>query len=542
MKTLKDYDELPYSDCPISVSRPDNLYVIGRLFQLQPAPPDNCKVLELGCAGGGNLIPLAFYWPNSEFVGVELSQHQAAQANQIIKTLQLSNISILHQDLMTLLQGQDQEFGHFDYIIAHGVYSWVPAEVQQQLLTLCNVLLKPDGIAYISYNTLPGWEQRNMLRDMMRYHSRNAATTTEQLNKSLEMLTLLHKGMPENGSLSERWVRLQAEELLEKPANYVYHDYLEKHNTPVYFHQFAQQAAQHQLQYFAEASLYTMLSSTLTTEAEAALDQFEDPIEYEQYMDFFYLKHFRQSLLCHAQRNPQRQINLDVLKECYFYSDLYIKDDIDLFAQDPQSFTSPSGDSYVVSHPMSKAALAELLMAYPGTYGFDELKQRAAVTVRDYGDAKFADDADSLFSEIVNLYLSGAINVTTVDRQYTTAIEDKPKFNALSRIFCQFNKFSLASVHHDSIALNQLQRKLIKLADGQHDLHQITAGLSKAINENENLRADYVSMRNPLIEKGSLSESKNPEAIDPDFVRQAITNLAYLGLLDVACLPTTDLR
>ncbi len=531
MKTLEDYDELPYSDCPINVSRPDNLYVIGRLFQLRPALPDKCKVLELGCAGGGNLIPLAYYWPKSEFVGVELSQQQAAQADSIIKELQLSNIKILHQDLMTLDQGMDQGLGQFDYIIAHGVYSWVPTEVQQQLLSLCNLLLKPDGIAYISYNTLPGWEQRTMLRDMMRYHSRTANTTAEKLDKSLQLLAMLYKGLPENGSLSERWVRLQAEELLNKPPNYVYHDYLEKYNTPVYFHQFTQQAAQHQLQYFAEASLYTMLSSTLTPEAEAALDQFEDPIEYEQYMDFFYLKHFRQSLLCHAEQKPQREINVDILKECFFYSDLYIKEDIDLFAQDPQTFTSPSGDSYSVSHPMTKAALAELLMAYPSTCGFDELKQRAAATVREYGDAKYSDESDSLFGEIVNLYLSGAIGVTTVDRQCTTHIGDKPNFNALSREFCQYNKFSIATVHHESIALNLLQRKLIELADGQRDLNQITAGLSMALDENENLRTDYVSMLDVLIQNGSLSNSISSESIDPAFVRQAITNLAYLGLL-----------
>jgi methyltransferase-like protein/protein-L-isoaspartate O-methyltransferase len=528
MKTLEEYDDLPYSDCPINVSRPDNLYVIGRLFHLKPARPETCKVLELGCAGGGNLIPLAYYWPQSDFVGVELSQQQATQANRIIKALQLTNVRVLHQDLMSL----DHSIGQFDYIIAHGVYSWVPADVQQHLLTLCNVLLKPNGIVYISYNTLPGWEPRNMLRDMMRYHSRGAASTAEQLEQSLEMLTLLHKGLPENGSLSERWLRLQAEELLNKPPNYVFHDYLEKHNTPVYFHQFAHQASQHKLEFFAEASLYTMLSSTLTAEAESALDRFEDPIEYEQYMDFFYLKHFRQSLLCHTQQKPQRQIHVDVLKECHFYSDLYITEDIDLFSQDPQSFSSPSGDSFLVSHPMCKAALAEMLMAYPNTCGFNDLTQRAAATVQEYGDDKFAGDVDSLFNEIVNLYLSGAINVTTMERQCATHIEEKPKFNALSRVFCQFNKFSMASPHHDSIALNQFQRKLIEFSDGHRNLQQITADLSKAIGENENLRTDYIHMVERLMHNESSSHTINAESIDPTFVQQAITNLAYLGLLD----------
>lgn len=524
MKTLEDYDQLPYSDCPIKVSRPDNLHIIGRLFHLQPAPPANCKVLEIGCAGGANLIPLAYYWPQSQFVGVELSQQQAAQANHIINELQLGNIKVFHQDLMSL----DQSFGQFDYIIAHGVYSWVPAQVQQHLLTLCNVLLAPHGIAYISYNTLPGWEPRNMLRDMMRYHARNAAGAAEHLTKSLELLSLLQQGLPQDGALSELWLKQLAEELLNKPPNYVYHDYLEKHNTPVYFHQFARQAEHHQLQFFAEASLYTMLSSTLTAEAENALDQFEDPIEYEQYMDFFYLKHFRQSLLCHANCNPQRQIQADILKTCYFSSDLYIQDDIDLLSPESQSFTSPLGDHYSVSHPLTKAALAELLMAYPATLGVDELTQRAADTVRKYGDEQYADDTDVLFQDLVNLYFSGAIDASTAKREFTPHNPDKPQFNALAQAFCRNHKFSVATVHHDSIALTPFQQRLIELADGGRDVQQIAAALSEAVNKDEALHAGYRHML-ALYQQDEVSDSEG--SISTDFVRRAINSLAHLGLL-----------
>jgi methyltransferase-like protein/protein-L-isoaspartate O-methyltransferase len=527
MKTLEDYDQLPYSDCPIKVSRPDNLYRIGRLFHLQPQSPANCKVLEIGCAGGGNLIPLAYYWPESKFVGVELSRHQAAQANQVIQELQLSNIQVLHRDLLSV----DHSLGQFDYIIAHGVYSWVPAEVQQYLLKLCTQLLAPNGIAYISYNTLPGWESRNMLREMMRYHSRNATTVQEQLAKSLELLHLLHQGLPENGSLSERWLRLQAEELLNKPPNYVYHDYLEKFNTPVYFHQFAEQVSRHQLQYFAEASIYTMLSSTLTAQAENALDQFEDPLEYEQYMDFFYLKHFRQSLLCHATCKPQRDIQADILKAGYFYSDLYIEEDIDLFSPNPQTFTSPGGDSYSVSHPLSKAALAELLMAYPATVDFDNLTRRAADTVCQYGDAQFSGNPDVLFNDLVNLYLSGAIDVSsdssTAARQFGAIDKDQPKFNALTRAFSRNNKFSVATVHHDSVVLNPLQRQLIALADGTHDAQAIATGLSQAMRDDEALQAEYQRMLQSFQAEGLATDT-----VDPEFVRQIINSLANLGLLD----------
>ena len=530
-ETLLDYDELPYSDCPITVSRPDNLYFIGRLFQLQPALPENSKVLELGCAGGGNLIPLAYYWPLSEFVGVELSQKQAESANRLIEELQLGNVKVVHADLMAL----DQDFGQFDYIIAHGVYSWVPPEVQQHLLKLCHLLLKPQGIAYISYNTLPGWGQRNMLRDMMRYHSRSATGAAEQLNKSLEFLQMLYQGLPEDGTMSERWLREQARELLNKPPNYVYHDYLEKHNTPVYFHEFARHAAQHRLKFFAEASLYTMLSSSLTPVAESALDQFENPVDYEQYMDFFYIKHFRQSLLCHDELAPQREIHVEALKEGYFYAFLYCDDEIDLFSSSPQTFSSPSGEDYAVSHPLTKAALAELLVAYPNVYSFRELESRAVATVTEHGDSHYAADSGELFSELMNLYLSGAVNVTSINRASNTEVGDSPKFNALTRAFCRHDKISVASVHHDSVPLTRLQCRLIELADGTRDLSQIAAELRQALAEDDTLKAEYAHMlqiQPSQQQQGVTIDLLAEHPIGAEFVEQAISYLAYHGLLD----------
>ncbi|KPJ94313.1 MAG: hypothetical protein AMJ53_05495 [Gammaproteobacteria bacterium SG8_11] len=223
---------------------------------------------------------------------------------------------------------------------------------------------------------------------------------------------------------------------------------------------------------------------------------------------------------------------MDVLKEYYFYSDLFIKEDIDLFSAEPQTFVSPSADSYIVSHPLTKAALAELLMAYPNTSSFIELSQRAAASVTEYGDGKFAGETDSFFNELVNLYLSGAINVTTTQRQCATVPSEKPRFNGLTRAFCRHNKFSVASVHHDSITLNRLQRELIELTDGHRDIQQITTELSTAINSDESLQAEYTQMLETLRRNDTLSKAIHSGEVNPAFVQQAITNLAYLGLLD----------
>ncbi len=173
------YDEVPYSHQPYPQSHPDRLATLGRLFGLSPSPITHCRVLELGCARGGNLIPMAFHLPNSEFIGVELSARQAEMARKTVQDLNLDNVRVENASILDV----DRSWGTFDYIISHGVYSWVPEEVQDRILTISSRNLAPQGIAYISYNTYPGWHMRGMVRDMMLFHA-NQFPDPEQAHRT----------------------------------------------------------------------------------------------------------------------------------------------------------------------------------------------------------------------------------------------------------------------------------------------------------------------------------------------------------------------
>src|SRR5262249_9809582 len=143
------YDEVPYVSQPFPQTHPDRLATLGHLFGLAPAPLTRCRVLELGCASGGNLIPIAFHLPRSEFVGIDLWRRQVEMGHEGIKELGLTNIHIAHASI----QDVDPAWGKFDYIISHGVYSWVPGHVQDNLLAISAQNLAEQGIAYVSYNT-----------------------------------------------------------------------------------------------------------------------------------------------------------------------------------------------------------------------------------------------------------------------------------------------------------------------------------------------------------------------------------------------------
>src|SRR5262249_29794315 len=161
-------DEVPYESHPFAQTHPDRLCAVATILGTRPPPVGRGRVLEIGCASGGNLIPMAVALPEGKFVGVDLSGVEVSQGQKVIQTLKLPNIELRQQNILDVAP----EDGRFDYIICHGIFSWVTRPVQDKILQICRQNLVPNGVAYVSYNTYPGWHMRGMIRDMMVYHSR----------------------------------------------------------------------------------------------------------------------------------------------------------------------------------------------------------------------------------------------------------------------------------------------------------------------------------------------------------------------------------
>jgi len=484
MHTAQDYDAVPYEDCPLIQTRPDGLGLIARLFGINSAPPDQCRVLELGCASGGNLIPLAYYWPGSEFIGVELSEKQAAIGNNIIQEMKLSNIDLLHRNILEL----DETLGTFDYIIAHGVYSWVPPDVQDHMMMLIPRILSPNGVAYVSYNTFPGWHFRMAIRDMMLYPSSQDATAEQKRDKGLEMLKNLAKGLPDNSSLSEKWLKKEAENLLRLPASYLLHDYLESNNNPIYFRQFMEKAGENHMQFLSEADLYAMLESSLTQEAANQLDEIDDLIEYQQYMDFYYLRSFRQTLLCHDDMEIDYELDIDILTKCFFFTILNCIEEIDLHSEDKQTFTHPKGESFNITHPLTKAAIVALSHAFPNGYSYQQLLDAAQQILQENNSDYVHANAKYMLQELFNLYLSQGLEVSQVERKFPVELGDRPKVNRLASIYAKYNRCCIGSMHHGNISFDDFDQYFLLLLDGVRSVPEIAQNLTEKINNDEEFR------------------------------------------------------
>ena len=265
--TSESYDEVPYDSHPFAQTHPSRLFVVASLFGMRPTPVARCRVLELGCAAGGNLLPMAEMLPDSEFLGVDLSARQIASGQELVKQFGLKNLELRHASITDISPKE----GMFDYIICHGVYSWVPEAVRDKIMEICQKQLTPNGVAYISYNTYPGWHLRGTIRDMMRYHSARYASPQDKTAQSRALLDFLAQSVRQDGSAYSLLLKTELETVQKQADHYLYHEHLEENNDPLYFHQFADKARARGLKYLGESRVGTMVTGNFGPEVEKTL-------------------------------------------------------------------------------------------------------------------------------------------------------------------------------------------------------------------------------------------------------------------------------
>jgi SAM-dependent methyltransferase len=369
------YDALPYTSYPYPRTHPDRLAALATLFGLSPAPPRTARVLELGCAGGGNLVPMAEALPQAQFVGVDLSATQIEQARSFAAAAGVRNLALHHASILDV----DASFGEFDYVLCHGVYSWVPPPVQQAILGVCRERMRPDGIAYVSYNTYPGWHMRELVRDMMRWHTRTIAEPRAKVAQARALVDFLADASQQEAGPYALLLRKELALLGRTGDDYLFHEHLEDCNAPVYFHEFVERIDRHGLRYLCESDLHTMLPRELAPEIRATLDRVApDLVHMEQYLDFVRNRQFRASLLCQHERQPQRALGPERVMSLRFgFAPAGEGRPVDLSAGVTHVFTDAAGHEVGSARPCTKAALTLLRQLWPAELAFEELHARA---------------------------------------------------------------------------------------------------------------------------------------------------------------------
>ncbi len=477
------YDEFPYQSVPLPQTHPDHLATVASLFGFDAADVGRCRVLEIGCASGGNLIPLAASYPDATFVGIDLSAVQIAQGVAEIEALGLRNLRLLAMDVTAFGEAQ----GTFDYIIAHGIYSWVPATVQDKILAICAAQLAANGVALVSYNTLPGWRMLGIVREAMLYQTRDVQDPRTRVAQARATLDFLAEAVPEKDSAYARLLRLAAEHIRQKPDYYVLHEYLEDTNEALYFEQFVDRAVARGLRYLGDSDVRTMLPIGLPPKVDATLNRIAPGLmRREQFLDFLKSRSFRQSLLIREgaaldrKLSPARVMALRIAVPVQRGGA-----PVDLASDRAETFRLADGRGLEASHRIVKSALAILAAQWPLAIPFDQLHAEAAAHLG-AGDRDAHAERELLAAEILRLHLAGAAELHRAAPPFVLVAGPRPEASIVARRDATRSSAS-ANLRHEPIALQEGERALLPLLDGTRTRSELAAQHWPALPEAERL-------------------------------------------------------
>ncbi len=462
---VSSYDAVPYSVNAFPQTRPDRLAAIAALFGLAAPPPSRCRVLELACASGGNLIPLALTSPDSTFVGIDLSGRQIADGQAVVRELSLGNVEL--KPLSILDVGED--FGTFDYILAHGVYSWVPPEVQDRILEICRRNLSANGIAYVSYNTFPGWHARGAIREMLWYHTERFTDPAERIREARNLLNFLARSVQQGDGGYGVLLRQELAVLAQTPDTYVLHEHLDDFNEPLYFHQFAERAAAKGLQYLGEAHVGAMVAGRFGAEAEKTLRQISpDLLHMEQYMDFMRNRMFRQTLLCRDAVPLDYALRPEAVQSFYIAAPVKpVSANPDVRSGQAEEFRGGASATLVTHDPLMKAAMVHLSKMWPLPVSFADLLATAHAQLADAGPTP-ADGADTLATRLLNCHASGLVEFSVVEPAFRIEVSERPLASPYARLRAR-DGGKVTNLRLETVAMGEPSRLVLRNLDGSHD-------------------------------------------------------------------------
>ena len=463
------YDLVPYESRPYPQTTPDRLATVATLFGAEPAPPGDCRVLELGCAGGGNLIPMAVAYPGSRFLGLDASARQIDDGLATVEALGLTNIELRRADIV-----ERADVGSADYVICHGVYSWVPPEVREAILRVCSEHLTPQGVAYVSYNTYPGWHLRGMVRDMMRYHAEQFDDPATRVQQAAALLDFLAASVRSKDGPYGRLLKQELGLLRGLSGSYLFHEHLEEVNEPEYFHRFVERAAAHGLQYLGEAEVASMAAYRFPEAVRRTLRRMSmDRIRSEQYLDFLRNRTFRQTLLCRADVKLDAKIRPGRLAEMHVAGAI-ARADPDPPDPDAAAFRGRRGEQVSTRDAALTRMLAHLAEIWPSTASFTSLLEFAGADGPE-------PDATILGNQLLRLYLtSDLIELHVAPPAFVREVSTRPVASPLARHHARAGS-AVTSLRHERVTLTDGERFVIGLVDGSRDRAAIVVAIEQAI-------------------------------------------------------------
>ena len=453
------YEAIAYDALPHPVTHPGHVAAVAAMFGVDAPPVATARVLEVGCNDGSNLLPMAAGLPRASFTGCDVAPGPVRAAREAANALDLRNVRFVEADLAAI------EGGPFDFVIAHGVYSWVGAPVRDALFALAARALAPDGILFMSYNTHPGGHLRRAAADPLLWHTRASGGPRERLAAARTLAALLAEpgptAEPADAALRAEWRRMA-----EEPDSALFHDSISEPNEAVWFHDFVAHAARFGFAFVAEALPSMMAGGGLSARVRQFLAG-QSRLDREQYLDFARVRRFRQSLLCRAEPARGFELAPDRL------AGLHVSASPPLLrsAAEARLPTVPGADGAVLRH-----LLDALVAAAPEAVPVGAL-------LDDSRDAFAPAGARPAAALLLDAWLGGFAQLHSVPPPVTRTVGPQPLASPVARWQAP-RRETVANLRHEAVRLaDPFARTLLPLCDGTRgrgDLARAVAGARDA--------------------------------------------------------------
>ena len=460
---VSDHDTLPYLSLPIAYTQPSHLAAFAHLAGLKAPAMAEARVLELGCASGGNILPLAARWPRARFVGVDLAPRHIADGHTRIAALGLKNVTLECRDIADLTLPAKG----FDYVICHGVFSWIARDVQEAMLRVISHCLVDYGVAAISYNVLPGWHLRSPVRDILLSRTAAQWAPRDRVAQARETLRQIETSVGSGPYAS--LLRDEARRLARMPSSYILGEFLAAHNAPISFPDFARQAADHGLAYLCEADLDAGALADVSVAARRRLGELAatDRLQAAEQIDLFSGRPFRRSLLVKQSAiggasAPRADRLVGLHMACRLTPDA-VRNKAGLLA-----FLDRRGEGVATRTAPIGQAFARLGEAYPATVPVAALIGGGAHRTRIAG-------------ALLSIVTTGRAALWTTPVAVGHASDARPKAWPFARAEAAMGLPYVTSLHHIAVSLPKIAAAVTTRLDGTNDRAALVAWLTDEI-------------------------------------------------------------
>ena len=296
--------DLHYLSSFFNANAPNHLRIVQLLNGQRPPDRDaKYRCLEIGAGSGVGLAVIAASDPNGEFVAVDYMPGHIAAGAQFGRAAKMTNIDFVEADIVELVNSNDHDLGEFDYIICHGVYSWVGPQVREAILALLRKSLRPGGLLFFGYNSLPGWTMTGPAQKLISEFGKSAAGAVQDrvvgaFDFVNQMARLEAKFLdPDQIPVLGRKASDGVADLGGNEIRYLAHEYFSEQWSPEYFIDVARELAAEKMDFVGSATMTDLFSPMVATEPQRQLlANVPDKLMVEQLKDYFSPQMYRRDV------------------------------------------------------------------------------------------------------------------------------------------------------------------------------------------------------------------------------------------------------